>query len=83
MKDVLGEISRISLLFQRDNITVSSAVSKLHSVYNILRNMTRNPGDNLQQFLEDVQEIDREHQYKGQTLSTSAQSLGDGIIRKC
>ena len=30
--------------------------------------MTRNPGDNLQQFLEDVQEIDGEHQYKGQTL---------------
>ncbi|XP_052806605.1 zinc finger protein 862-like [Mya arenaria] len=47
VKDVLNEVSKVSLLFQREDITVSSAVTKLQSVSSVLRNMIDNEGDQL------------------------------------
>ena len=64
MKDVLTEVSRVSLMFQRDDLHISSVVSKLQSVHDTLRCMVNNPGENLKQFLGKVEE----GQYKEQKL---------------
>ncbi|KAJ8317687.1 hypothetical protein KUTeg_005591 [Tegillarca granosa] len=47
VKDVLNEISKISLLFQREDITVSSAVTKLQSAEASLRNLIDNNGESV------------------------------------
>lgn len=54
----------MSLVLQRENITVSTAVSKLQSVELSLRDMVQNPGPQLQQFDTDV----NGNQYGGHTL---------------
>ncbi|KAJ8307679.1 hypothetical protein KUTeg_014773 [Tegillarca granosa] len=47
VKDVLNEISKISQLFQREDITVSSAVTKLQSAEASLRNLIDNNGESV------------------------------------
>ncbi|WAR30072.1 LOW QUALITY PROTEIN: ZN862-like protein [Mya arenaria] len=47
VKDVLNEVSKVSLLFQREYITVSSAVTKLQRASSVQRNMIDNEGDQL------------------------------------
>ncbi|KAK6191936.1 hypothetical protein SNE40_003508 [Patella caerulea] len=64
IKDVLSEVSRVSLLFQRDDIDVSSAVTKIKSTQISLQQMIDNPGAQLQSFNNDVSG----NSYKGQTL---------------
>ncbi|XP_021357227.1 zinc finger protein 862-like [Mizuhopecten yessoensis] len=54
IKDVLLEITRISLLFQREDITVTSAVTKVQSAQLSLRDMINNPGPTLREFDQDV-----------------------------
>jgi hypothetical protein len=53
-KDILSEVSRISLLFQREDITVSSAVTILECVNSTLNDMIQNPGIQLAKFQTDV-----------------------------
>ncbi|KAL5019991.1 hypothetical protein ScPMuIL_002883 [Solemya velum] len=61
MKDLLNEVAKISLLFQREDINISSAVTKLQSSMVILRNLMDNPGEN-QQFTGEIQGDEyREH----------------------
>ena len=44
VKDVLNEVAKISLLFQREDITVYSAVTKLQSAQTSLRGLIDNDG---------------------------------------
>ena len=64
LKDVLSEVSRVSLLFQREDINVSSAVTVLESCNSVLTNMAQNPGITLAQFPNDVNGT----QFHGETL---------------
>lgn len=52
--DLLGEVAKISLLFQRDDINVSSAVTKLEAAHLTLHNMLNNKGTHLTKFDTDV-----------------------------
>nr|XP_022291237.1 zinc finger protein 862-like isoform X4 [Crassostrea virginica] len=54
LKDILSEVSRISLTFQRDDINVSSAVTVLQAANATLNDMINNPGAQLLQFDNDV-----------------------------
>lgn len=63
--DVLNEITRISLLFQREDITLPSAMIKVKSAKQSLNNMINNSGANLQKFQGSVNGAI----YKGQTLT--------------
>ncbi|KAL5019633.1 hypothetical protein ScPMuIL_002525 [Solemya velum] len=62
MKDLLNEVAKISLLFQREDINISSAVTKLQSSMVILRNLMDNPGEHQQEFTGEIQGDEyREH----------------------
>lgn len=47
VKDVLNEIAKVSLVFQREDITVSSAITKLQSAEIALQSMMRAEGDSI------------------------------------
>ena len=53
-KDILNEMAKVSLLFQREDINTASAVSKLQSVNVTLRHLAENPGESCQQFEQDL-----------------------------
>lgn len=60
--DLLGEVTKISLLFQREKINVSSAVTKLEAAHLSLNAMLNNNGTYLDAFDNDVDdERFREH----------------------
>ena len=60
--DLLGEVTKISLLFQREDINVSSAVTKLEAAHLSLNAMLNNNGTYLDAFDNDVDdERFREH----------------------
>jgi hypothetical protein len=66
VQDVLNEISKISLLFQRDDITVYSAVTKLQSAKGTLRQLFDNDdGPAVVKIKHEIQG----NQFRGHTLS--------------
>ena len=69
VNDVLDVVNNISLLFQRENITVSSAVTKLQSATSVLRNMIDNERDQLVEIRNEV--VDRK--LHGHTLCNIVQ----------
>lgn len=64
LKDVLSEVSRVSLLFQRNDINVASAMGILQTTKLTLEDMKDNAGPQLQEFATDV----TGDQYKDHTL---------------
>lgn len=46
----MSEVSRVSLVFQREDINVSSAITCLQSASAILNDMIKNPGVKLSEF---------------------------------
>ncbi|XP_053383489.1 zinc finger protein 862-like [Mercenaria mercenaria] len=64
VKDVLNEVAKISLLFQREDITVYSAVTKLQSAEGTLRQMFDNDGPAVTELQHEIQD----NQYRGHTL---------------
>lgn len=54
MRDVLNEIAKLSLLFQREDVTLPSIMIKVQSVQVALSEMMDNPGRNLQRFQEEL-----------------------------
>ncbi|XP_069122177.1 zinc finger protein 862-like [Argopecten irradians] len=64
MKNLLKEVAKVSLLFQREDINTSSAVTKLQSTAVTLNHLKSNPGINQQAFLGALEG----DQYKDHTL---------------
>lgn len=64
IKDILSEVATVSLLFQREDINVSSAVTKLQSSHVSLNDMLTNQGLNVTQFNTEI--VGK--QYKQHTL---------------
>ncbi|CAH3153396.1 unnamed protein product [Porites lobata] len=54
MRDILNEISKLSLLLQREDVTLPSIMIKVQSVQLALSEMMDNPGRNLQRFQEEL-----------------------------
>ena len=65
MKDLLNEIAKVSLLFQREDITLSSAVTKLQAANYSLRHVADENWNSLEDF--EAQLVD-ENVYKGEQL---------------
>ena len=65
LKDILNEVSKISLLFQREDISISSAVTKLQSATLSLRDLFDNKGEHQRSFKNEIQ---NGNQYKKHTL---------------
>ena len=53
-RDVLNEIARLSLLLQREDVTLPRIMIKVQSVQVALSEMMDNPGRNLQRFQEEL-----------------------------
>ena len=64
LKDILNEVAKISLLYQREDINVSSAVTKLQSSNVSLRAMFDDKGEHLKSFENEL----HGNQYKEHTL---------------
>jgi len=79
VKDILDVVNKVSLLFQRENITVSSAVTKLQSATSVLRNMIDNERDQLVEIRNEI--VDRK--LHGHTLCNivQGQSLAANTTR--
>ena len=56
VKDVLNEVAKISLLFQREDITVYSAVTKLQSAQTSLRGLIDNDGPSVTELKAQIRE---------------------------
>ena len=56
VKDVLNEVAKISLLFQREDITVYSAVTKLQSAQTSLRGLIDNDGPSVTEIKAQIRE---------------------------
>lgn len=54
MRDVLNEIAKLSLLLQREDVTLPSILIKVQSVQVALSEMMDNPSRNLQRFQEEL-----------------------------
>lgn len=54
MRDLLNEIAKLSLLLQREDVTLPSIMIKVRSVQLALSEMMDNPGCNLQRFQEEL-----------------------------
>ena len=54
MRDVLNEIAKLSLLLQREDVTLPSILIKVQSVQVAFSEMMDNPGCNLQRFQEEL-----------------------------
>ena len=54
MRDVLTEIAKLSLLLQREDVTLPSIMIEVQSVQVALSEMMDNPGRNLQRFQEEL-----------------------------
>ena len=52
--DILEEISRISLIFQKDSISISQVKAEIERASKALENMRRRPGRHLAGFQEEV-----------------------------
>ena len=62
MRDVLNEIVKLSLLLQRENVTLPSIIIKVQSVQVAFSEMMDNPGRNLQRFQEELNgDVYKEH----------------------
>lgn len=66
MKDLLKEIAKISLQFQRNDITLSSVLTKLQSANESLCYLSDNDGESLQNFW---QNLENGNEYQGEKLS--------------
>ena len=82
MADLLDEIRKVPLVFQRLHITISAAVTKIESVQLRLTSMLDQPAINVTTFTQDIQG----NQYKDITLlhEINLQTLerGQGLIQK-
>ena len=54
MRDVLNEIAKLSLLLQREDVTLPSIMTNVQSVHLSLSEMMDNPGRNLQRFQDEL-----------------------------
>ena len=54
-KDVLNNVAKASLLFQREDICTASAVTKLQSVETNIRNLIENSGQHCLEFQQNLQ----------------------------
>ena len=69
LKDILNELSKISLVFQREDINTSSAVTKLQAAEIELKNQMDNPGQSLVDFRNTLEvQDDGKYMYKDHEL---------------
>ena len=66
--DVISEVSTISLVFQRDDIAVSSVLETVESAIHGVKSYAVNDGTNLKTFLAEVSVAGEVKEYKGQPL---------------
>lgn len=71
LRDLLNEMAKLSLLFQRDNISISSAVTKLQSSQMTLRYLLENTGEHSLQF---EQDLTNDNEYKEHELKNVVNS---------
>ena len=64
LKDVLNEVAKVSLIFQREDVNVPTAAAKIQSAKLSLQNMKEKPGVNLCKFEDEV----NENKYRKHTL---------------
>lgn len=83
--DVLSEVTKISLLFQREDITLSSAMIKVKSAKQTLNNMKAHSGTNLQSFEASVngvmyKELALSNVIDGQVLSREKRDIVENLL---
>ena len=68
LKDMLNELSKVSLVFQREDINTSSAVTKLQAAEIELRSQMDNPGQSLTEFINGLTNDQGKYMYKDHEL---------------
>lgn len=68
LKDLLNELATVSLTFQRENINVSSALTKLQASELGLKHIHDNQSQSLDEFHDNINHDGDSYMYKGHTL---------------